>query len=222
MRKHREPVAVERLREVLDYDPLAGVFTWKQPQAKGGAKIGDRAGGLSNGYIYIGIDGERYPAQRLAWLYVNGEYPARQVQFRNGNKTDFRFENLTLPLVRTDDIDYATKVGRATYARRYSIARPGHAKGQHFKRQYGITRQRFQEMLAAQDGKCAICGNGETRVAKNGATWLSVDHDHTTGAVRALLCRACNLAVGYFREDPKIMRAAADYLERHAALADAT
>jgi hypothetical protein len=76
---------------------------------------------------------------------------------------------------------------------------------------YGITVEQYDEMIARQQGKCAICSYepapGERR--------LSVDHDHGTGAVRALLCGRCNVALGMLREDPDLIRAAAEYLEAH-------
>lgn len=69
-------------------------------------------------------------------------------------------------------------------------------------------------MRAAQDDRCALCsepfaGSGLDRAAPQ------VDHDHATGVVRALLCRACNTALGALRDDPALLRRAADYIERH-------
>lgn len=72
--------------------------------------------------------------------------------------------------------------------------------------QYGITPERFREMLAKQDGRCAIC------LGQPGIKGLAVDHCHSTGAVRGLLCGRCNTAIGLLREDPVIFRAAMDYL----------
>lgn len=76
---------------------------------------------------------------------------------------------------------------------------------------YGLSDEQYQTLLAAQDGRCAICGGtewgGKTKTPH-------VDHDHATGAVRGLLCSACNHGLGNFRDDPVRMRAAADYLER--------
>lgn len=73
---------------------------------------------------------------------------------------------------------------------------------------YGITLDEFNELLAAQDMKCAIC-----RKEVEGDTRLHIDHDHTTGAVRGLLCSPCNLFIGMADEDPDILRRAAEYLD---------
>lgn len=74
------------------------------------------------------------------------------------------------------------------------------------ERRYGITGAEYDMMFAAQQGACAICGVTSDRA-------LHVDHDHTTGRVRALLCFNCNIMLGYAHEDTSILRAAIEYLE---------
>jgi hypothetical protein len=61
-------------------------------------------------------------------------------------------------------------------------------------------------MLVAQGGVCAIC---------NVAPAVHVDHDHATGAVRALLCFNCNGGLGQFKDDPELLHAAAYYVQFH-------
>lgn len=58
------------------------------------------------------------------------------------------------------------------------------------RRVYGMTPERYDELLKSQDGKCALCGR--TEVTRR----LSIDHDHKTGVVRGLLCPPCNRALG--------------------------
>lgn len=76
-------------------------------------------------------------------------------------------------------------------------------------KRYGLTAEAYEAMLAAQGGVCAICGGVDAKGRR-----LSVDHDHESGVVRALLCGGCNVALGFMRDDPTLLRAAADYLER--------
>lgn len=78
-------------------------------------------------------------------------------------------------------------------------------------RDFGITLEQYNEMLAAQGGVCAICKNPETHQRK-GVWSLSVDHCHDTGRVRGLLCNNCNRGVGLLRDNADLCRAAAEYL----------
>lgn len=77
-------------------------------------------------------------------------------------------------------------------------------------RQYGLTISQYDEMLAGQRARCAMCGG----VNANGKP-LSVDHDHGTGAVRELLCAPCNTGIGMFNEDEGRLFLAIEYLRRH-------
>lgn len=76
---------------------------------------------------------------------------------------------------------------------------------------YGVTPEQYVNMYDAQGGGCAICH--QPCMTKQ----LSVDHCHQTGKVRALLCDRHNRALGYFDDSPELLRAAAEYLERHKA-----
>ena len=71
---------------------------------------------------------------------------------------------------------------------------------------YGISIEDYNALLAQQRGACAIC-------RKRPGHRLFVDHCHTTNKVRRLLCRGCNFGIGYFGDDPRLLRLAAAYLE---------
>lgn len=75
--------------------------------------------------------------------------------------------------------------------------------------QYGISEQEYLEKLDAQGGVCAICKG------TNSKRRLCVDHDHTTGKVRDLLCTQCNAGLGLLQDNSIIVRLALEYLERH-------
>ncbi|MFD6149388.1 endonuclease domain-containing protein [Streptomyces sp. NPDC060243] len=80
---------------------------------------------------------------------------------------------------------------------------------------YGMTMDEYNHRRWEQGSRCAICGEKpEER--------LCVDHDHKTNAIRDLLCARCNHALGNAREDPAVLRAMADYLERHTQRDPAT
>ena len=81
------------------------------------------------------------------------------------------------------------------------------------KRKFGITLDQYNEMLASQNGCCKICGKkpGENEES------LAVDHKHETGLktglVRGLLCKKCNMGLGYFNDDIEALRQAIKYLK---------
>ena len=79
-------------------------------------------------------------------------------------------------------------------------------------KKYGMTVGEYEDMVAAQEGRCAICGT--TKPGSNGAVSWCVDHCHKTGAVRGLLCMGCNVGLGKFRDDPGLLEKAAAYLRR--------
>lgn len=84
----------EMLRAVMHYDPSTGVFTWRFT-SRGGRKAGAIAGRSSGtGYWQICIDRKYFYAQRLAWLYVTGEWPPFEIDHEDLNKTNNRFSNL--------------------------------------------------------------------------------------------------------------------------------
>lgn len=87
-------VTQERLKEVLSYDPDTGLFRWKKSLSNRGP-VGAIAGRVTQrGCIVIGIDTRPYKAHRLAFLYVNGEWPRNKVDHRDGDPTNNVWENL--------------------------------------------------------------------------------------------------------------------------------
>lgn len=71
---------------------------------------------------------------------------------------------------------------------------------------YGLTLEQFDEMYAHQEGQCAIC---KSYALKNS---ICIDHNHSTGKVRSLLCRKCNAAIGLMDENITVLKAAIAYL----------
>jgi len=84
----------DRLKNVLNYDPETGEFTWKQRCGKRGVP-GKVAGTIDfSGYRVITIGGKRHKAHRLAWLWVRGAWPAAAIDHINGRRDDNRMANL--------------------------------------------------------------------------------------------------------------------------------
>ena len=78
----------KRLKEMLNYDPDTGIFTWRIRAAKK-THIGDQAGSIfkhrNTHYRQIMLDGSHYKAHRLAWLYMHGKWPEGQIDHKDGN-----------------------------------------------------------------------------------------------------------------------------------------
>lgn len=86
----RKKIPADRLRAILSYDPGTGEFYWKA-----GKRAGKRAGCLSpTGYWVIKVEKVLYRAHRLAWLYMTKSWPSDQIDHRNRDKIDNRWNNL--------------------------------------------------------------------------------------------------------------------------------
>jgi hypothetical protein len=94
--------------------------------------------------------------------------------------------------------------------RKHHVYDPHRTRKWRRKRFYGLTDEQFHAMLQSQAYACALCGDA-FKTTKD----YNVDHDHTTGLTRAILCSHCNTGLGQFRDDSTLMRRAADYLDRH-------
>lgn len=81
---------------------------------------------------------------------------------------------------------------------------------QFLRKSFNLSIDDYEKMLTLQNGVCYICKGEETSVRNSR---LAVDHNHKTGKIRGLLCSNCNRALGLFKDDKKIILAAANYLE---------
>lgn len=103
---------------------------------------------------------------------------------------------------------------KAAYAREWRNQNPDKAKSHDLKKQFGIDLEEYNVMLEAQNGVCAICGKtNDDYDAKGAPRFMPVDHCHTTGKIRAILCGPCNRALGGFKDDPELLCKAAAYVE---------
>ena len=94
--------------------------------------------------------------------------------------------------------------------RKWQENNPGRQREYDFKRKFGITVQQYDAFLAMQNHECAICHTAQCLTGRR----LAVDHCHTSKVVRGLLCANCNLLVGQAKDNPEVLRAAANYLDK--------
>lgn len=107
-------ITQDRLRELLNYDPETGLFTWKAITSNR-VRIGQVAGtALFNGYIQIKLDGAFYKAHRLAWLYVYGVWPADDLDHLNRDRKDNRIANLREATRSQNTANKGARVGSVT------------------------------------------------------------------------------------------------------------
>jgi hypothetical protein len=87
-------ITVDRLKELLSYDPETGIFTWRIRRGKcaAGSKAGSFAVALERNTVML--DGRNYCCGRLAWLYTHGVWPTSEVNRRDRNPANDRLSNL--------------------------------------------------------------------------------------------------------------------------------
>lgn len=108
------------------------------------------------------------------------------------------------------EVSLRRATNRKAYNNRPAIIekRNAYNKSWHFHKKYGIEPKEAERIREQQGGLCAICNE-----MPNGRG-LMVDHCHTSGKIRGLLCHYCNCGLGHFRDDVVRLRAAADYIEK--------
>ncbi len=99
------------------------------------------------------------------------------------------------------------RVNATQRARRAKPEVKRRARADHLQRKFGMTIEQYDAMLEAQGGGCFICGRPPREDIS-----LHVDHDHSTGKVRGILCFCCNNALADFQDDPSLLRKAASYV----------
>lgn len=163
---------------------------------------------------------DKTKAARVAWLAKNPTYfsnPERMEQMRIYH-SEYRKKN----------IDKVRLISRNYMARNKEKIRENQRKHtltgkyaetrlrMHLRRKFKITVEQYRGMLEAQNGVCGICKMPCDRKTKGKLKLmpLVVDHCHSTGTVRGLLCNSCNLGLGSFKDNPKVLESSADYLRR--------
>jgi hypothetical protein len=104
-----------------------------------------------------------------------------------------------------DRVEWNRKDAQVNPAKRAVVQRKSYLKAT-----YSLTVAEWEVLLVQQGGGCAIC----SAPPKGTKRRFNVDHDHVTGRKRGLLCNNCNMGLGKFKDDPLLLRRAADYVEK--------
>ena len=102
----------------------------------------------------------------------------------------------------------ANKLKAASKKRKFE-ENPNYHRDRNFKDRYGISLQERDQLSVDQDHRCKICLTPESKVSRS---VLFVDHCHTSGEVRGLLCDGCNKAIGHLKDNPTAIKAALAYI----------
>lgn len=114
-----------------------------------------------------------------------------------------------------DGLNWHCKECAAISVKRYKEKNPDYVRSQALKYKFGLTLERYNEMVEDAGGVCSICKRPERRTANGKVTDLAVDHDHATGAVRGILCSSCNVSLGGFEDSKTFLQEAINYLEKY-------
>lgn len=136
--------------------------------------------------------------------YMRGYYARNRERILSAN-AEWRSRNKDLHLSRARAYHAENRETINARRRQERIDSPEIYRRRLLKRNYGLTIEDYDAMVAAQNSRCAICDRDRP---------LVVDHCHTTGQVRSLLCSPCNTALGLMEEDPDRVWAILSYLEK--------
>ena len=137
----------------------------------------------------------RIPNEGILYGYTNEEWN----NFSKGKRSRLRHPE-------------RNKEAQATWRsnnREYHISRQ---RQYQLKNNYNITEEDYNKLLIKQNYSCAICG---TKTPTGKWKVFAVDHNHTTGKVRGLLCNECNRGIGLLKDSLTIISSAYSYLEKH-------
>lgn len=107
---------------------------------------------------------------------------------------------------------------KKTAWKEFATKHPEKVLNNSYKSRFNISYNDYLTLVQKQNNLCAICKNPETQTynKSNKVKRLTVDHDHTTGKIRGLLCMTCNTALGKFKDNPAVLLSAISYLKEYS------
>lgn len=183
---------------VREKHPLYKTWNWLMR-----SRVAEMSIGWHSFWQFVADIGESRPSKR--------HRPARKNSVLPYGPENFYWQE---PSQQTASAD--AKILSAASSRDWYRANTDKARCGKLRQLFGITLADYEAMMVAQACVCAICGKPETRIDNRTKqpSRLAVDHCHSTGKVRGLLCSACNKGIGHLKDDPALLRKSAEYLER--------
>lgn len=117
-------------------------------------------------------------------------------------------KNRIREVARKANMTEARKEANKRRKKRFNEKNPDASRRSWLRVNYGIDQEDYNNLLISQNNSCAICGKDKN---PNGRA-LSVDHCHTTGIIRGILCADCNSGIGYFKDSIQALEKAIEYL----------
>ena len=122
-------------------------------------------------------------------------------------KSDIHFH---IDSTRSDKLSNKCKICRSKYQRNYYLNHLDKIKNRDLKKNYGISIEERNQKQINQDNKCLICHKDFLLLNKKD---IHVDHDHSTGKIRGILCKKCNSMIGLANDNILILSNAINYLK---------
>lgn len=225
---------LDDLREAFSYDPGTGKLLRRATGKPAGVHVHSNSLVTEHFYwAYTGSGGRVRKRKRVAVVPLvvalhTGKWPARrEYELVDTSKVDLRWGNIQRRFTDTEQrcmtcmemlpyeafhTDKSRKRSSRSprcreCTRTYNKEWNRKSARRTLLKKYDLCETTYHRMLVEQDGVCKICGN---TCSSNRS--LAVDHCHKSGAVRGLLCRSCNVGLGHFKDDPKLLLLAAKYL----------
>lgn len=147
----------ERLLELIDYNPITGVFTTRVP--RGNLTVGDTIGWDSGkGYQRVLIDGERYMLHNLAFLYMTGQHPEELIDHKDMDTSNNRWANLRESSHSQNAMNKPLRSDNTTGSKGVSLTRSGSFMVRVGKKSYGCFKNLEEASLVAVEVRSRLHG----------------------------------------------------------------